>query len=305
MSTTDDPDREGASTDPSGLRHEASLSELDEAEVTSLVTTLREENRRLREEYTRAQQSAYRRSAAALLVLGALGVIGGVVFPFGQEVLFVLGAIGLFGGVLTWFLTPEQFVTAAVSQSIYESVADTGAHLRNELGLTETNVYVPVRADAVDGVPIRLFVPQSTEYDLPDGEALASLYVLPEAEAERGIAVRPTAAKLVSELETSIGAVATEPEPLVGQLADGLVEQFELIDRVEPEVDAESNRITLSVQGPVYGDVGRFDHPVASFFGTGFALGLDRPVVVDVDRVDGRTLVVCRWDAQAGTGGEQ
>jgi hypothetical protein len=287
---------EGSSTEDVRDRRSdgPSLSEFDEAELTALVEELRAENRRLREEYARAQRAEYRRSAAALLALGVLAVLGGLVLPIGTELLFILGAVGLFGGAMTWFLTPERLVTATAGRSVYESVADTGARLRAELGLRETSVYVPVDGTGEE-VPVRLFVPQSSSYELPASEDLTSLFVLPESRTRRGIAVQPTAARLVREFETAVGGIADDPSDLGAQLADALVEQFELVDGAEPEIDVEGERITVVVRGSAYDDVAAFDHPVASFLGTGTALGLDRPVTVETAEDGGRTLVTCRW----------
>lgn len=274
---------------------EPSLSEFDDAELAALVEELRAENRRLREEYARVQGTVYRRSAAALLALGVIAVLGGYLLPIGTDLLFILGAIGLFSGVMTWFLTPERLVTATVGRSVYDSVADTGTRLRAELGLRETSVYVPVDKGTGDGVPIRLFVPQSSSYELPASDALASLFVLPDSRSRRGIAMRPTAATLVREFETAVDGVADDPTDLGAQLADALVEQFELVDSAEPEIDADGGRLTVVIYGSAYDDVSSFDHPVPSFLGTGVALGLDHPVTVDTTESGGRTLVTCRW----------
>ena len=283
----------GAGDAPSS---DGSPSDLDRDELVAFVEELRSENRRLRERYARTRRGEYRRSAAALLALGLLAVGGGLLLPNAREVLFVLGAVGLFGGALTWYLTPDRLITATVGRSVYDSVAETGGSLRSELGLEETNVYVPVDRERTAGAPVRLFVPQSPEYDLPAEEDLTSLFVLPDADDERGVSVRPTASRLVHEFgESTTDPVASEPDPLASQLVDALVEQFELVDRADPEVDAESRRVTVAVDGGVYDGAAGFDHPVASFFGTGLATGLSRPVTVETERSDGRTLVTCQW----------
>ena len=295
--------RDGSASDRSTVRDAArsglSLSELDEEELTTLVEELRAENRRLRGEYAQAHQSEYKRSALVLFALGVLGVASGLLFPVAREILFILGAVGLFGGVLTWYLTPERLVTATVGQSIYESVANTGSNLRNELGLETTNVYVPVDDIDVSGAPVKLFVPQSSQYELPEGDDLTSLFVLPESTERRGVAVRPTAARLVREFQQStVEPVANEPEPLVSQLVDSLVEQFEIVDNVDTEFetdDTESPQVTVSIRGGVYDEEDGFDHPVASFFGTGLAVGLDRAVSVEVTVGDDQTNITCQW----------
>ncbi|GAB6860717.1 hypothetical protein ACFR97_01125 [Haloplanus litoreus] len=274
---------------------DASLADLDADELPALVAELRAENRRLREEYARARRTEYRNSAMALFALGLLAVAGALALPVGREVLFILGSIGLFGGTMTWFLTPERLVTTTVGRSIYESAAETGNRLRDELGLQETAVYVPVNRRPVNGVPVRLFVPQSPEYELPSVEALTSLFVLPDATAKRGVAVRPTASRLIGEVEKSTGGIASDPSELTVQLADALVEQFELVDGAEPAVDAESGRITVRVHGSVYDGLTGFDHPVPSVLGTGCAVGLDQPITVEVTESEDDTLVTCRW----------
>lgn len=278
---------------------ERSLSNLTREELTLLVEELQSENRRLREEYTRARRSSYRRSAIVLAILGVLGTLAGFAFPVGREVLFILGATGLFGGVLTWYLTPEDLITATVGQSVYESVAATGDGLRAELGLEETTVYVPTPGTDPADAPVKLFVPQSRAYDVPEPDDLGSLFVLPESPARRGIAVQPTAARLIEEFEKSTGDdVAAKPEPLGEQLADALVEQFELVDSAVSEIDPESNRLTFGIDGSVYEDELGFDHPVTSFLGTGVAYGLDEPVSVETTESDGQTLVTCRWETR-------
>lgn len=267
------------------------ISEWGRDELIALVTDLRSENERLREEAIRARRADYRQSAAALVVLGLLGVIGGLTLSRAQEILFILGAIGLFSGTLTWFLTPERFVTATVGESIYDAVAATGTRLRDELGLQKTNVYVPV-GGSDDDPPARLFVPQLQSFELPTNPR--SLFVSAESPEQRGVSVRPTAATLVAEF-TSSAALEDDPTLLAGQLAEALVEQFELVDTADPEVDTSSRRITVSVEGSAYNNVTGFDHPVTSFLGTALADGLDRSVVVETTVVDGRILVTCRW----------
>jgi hypothetical protein len=263
-------------------------------ELRALVDSLEAENERLRGEYARVRRADHRRSAAALLLLGALGVLGGLTLTRAQEVLFVLGAVGLFGGALAWFLVPERFVTATVGESVYDAVSATGARLRDELGLSETSVYVPSRRGP--DPPAWLFVPQSESTPVPeDPEAL---FVLAESPGGNGISVRPTAATMVAAFDAAVSRDTTaDAESLTGQLVEGLVEQFELVRSADPSVDAEGGRVTVGVEGSAYGDVTGFDHPVASFLGTGLARGLDRPVTVETERADDRLLVTCRWDA--------
>lgn len=292
----DDGRREAADGGGDGASTARALDDRDADELAVLVERLRAENDRLRNEYARARRVEHRRAAIGLAVVGVVGVAGGALFPPARQVLFVLGAIGVFGGLLTWYLTPERPVTATVGKSVYDAVADTGSRLRDELGLQATSVYVPVETTDPVGAPVRLYVPQSPGYDLPEADDLRSLFVLPEADHQRGVALRPTAARMVDEFRrTTNGPVADEPAPLAAQLSDALVEQFELVDRVDPEVDADSRRITFAVDGGVTDDPTAFDHPVASFFGTGVAFGLDRSITVETDEAGDESLVTCRW----------
>ncbi|SEP20986.1 hypothetical protein SAMN05216388_104510 [Halorientalis persicus] len=266
----------------------------DPEELTALVEELRSENERLREEYVSSQRNEYRRTAIALVILGTMGVAGGFVFTVARQVLFVLGGVGLFGGVLTWYLTPERLVSISIGESVYESTAETGQRLQAELDLQETAVYVPITG--LTGKSVRLFIPQSSDYQIPDIEALESLFVLPESSDERGVSLRPTAAGLVQEFERSVsGEIAKEPRPLATQLGDALVKQFELVDDIDTRVDTETQQIIVEVSNSIYDDLDRFDHPVASFLGAGFATGLGRPVSVDTEHDEDYTLVTCGW----------
>lgn len=264
---------------------------LDREELAARVDLLEEENSRLRREYARARQSSYRRTAIGLAVVGTLAVGAGLLFPGSREVLFALGAIGLFGAVLTYYLTPERFVAADVGERVYAALADNEADVVADLGLTDERVYVPT--DDADGV--RLFVPQHEEYTVPDADALDRPFVVTDGD-ERGLSVRPTGAALFEEFERSLaGPLADEPEPLAEQLADGVVEQFELADTVR--VDSEGDRVSAGVAGSVYGPVDRFDHPVASLLAVGLATGLDEHVTMDVSAGDERFdhVVTVRW----------
>jgi hypothetical protein len=251
---------------------------------------LAEENRRLRAEYARAQQARYRRTAAGLAAIGMLAVLGGLVFPDGREVLFVLAATGLFGGVLTLYLTPGQFVSADVGERVYAAMAANEAAIAGDLGLSELRVYVPA-----GGSTARLYLPQRATFELPtepDSPVLVD-------EESRGLWLEATGSFLFEEFEQALaGGLADAPPSLAAQLADGVVEQFELATAVEPDVETDGGRASFAVSGSAFGDVDRIDHPVASFLAVGFAVAMDRPIRVAVTASDGRTdwLVTCRWE---------
>ncbi|EMA52284.1 hypothetical protein [Halococcus thailandensis] len=289
-----DADEGATDAEPLQLGDERST---ESSELAAQIDVLREENQRLREEYARARRTQYRRTALALAAVGLLATLGGVALPDSRTVLFALGGTGLFAAALTRYLTPEQFISASVGEGIYGSLAATEAALVAELGLQDERLYLP-GPDTPNGVSIRLFVPQQSEYDLPSPSALDSVFVVADDEAERGVALHPSGGPLFAEFHRTLsGSLADEPDALAAQLADGLVEQFELARSATPDYD--EGQITVAIDGSAYGAIDRIDHPVASFLGVGFAAGLDRAVAVETTAADGDRadfLVTCSWD---------
>lgn len=273
----------------------------DDSELAAQVELLSEENRRLREAYAEARRSRFRRAALGLAGVGVLAIAGAVAFPAVRTVLLALGGTGLFAAVLSYYLTPERFLSASVSEAVYEALATNGASLAADLGLQDTRVYVPTGTAADDGSSVKLFVPQRTNYAIPDDEALESVLVVPPESDGRGLSLEPTSAALVREFRTALsGEPSDEPDALAQQLADALVEQFELVDAADPDADPDASRVSVAVGGSAFGPVDRFDHPVASFVAAGLAIGVGRPVTVDVIASEEHAdyLVTCRWDAE-------
>jgi hypothetical protein len=298
MSESEPRDRP-ADTDDTEIESDAE-EPVESAELTAQIDVLREENQRLREEYARARRTQYRRTALALAAVGLLATLGGVALPDSRTVLFALGGTGLFAAALTRYLTPEQFISASVGEGIYGSLAATAAALVAELGLQDERLYLP-GPDTPNGVSIRLFVPQQSEYDLPSPSVLDSVFVVADDETERGVALHPSGGPLFAEFRRTLsGSLADEPGALAAQLADGLVEQFELARSATPDYD--EGQVTVAIDGSAYGAVDRIDHPVASFLGVGFAAGLERAVSVETKATDGDRadfLVTCSWDDPA------
>ncbi|MDT3435579.1 hypothetical protein [Haloarcula sp. 1CSR25-25] len=264
-------------------------------EVLTQLELLAEENKRLRDSYTRAKQSQYQRTAAGLALLGMLA-IGSSVFAGGaSDVLLILGGIGLFGGLLTYYITPEQFVAAEVGRDVYATLAGNEAAIVEELGLADTHLYVPTGADG----SVRLFVPQHETAPLPATELLEQTIVVSDDGEARGVALDPSGYRLFRAVERSVtGSLAATPGARAEQLADAVVEQFELARTATPEMDPENNQLTVAVSGSAYGPLDRFDHPIASVFGLGLAHGLDVPVSVTVtEATDDRaaSVLTCRW----------
>lgn len=263
----------------------------DRVERLAQVELLAEENRRLREEYARTRQSPYRRTASGLAILGLVAALGGLLFPDGRDVLFALAGTGLFGGLLTYYLTPARFVPADVSERIYATMAANEAALAAELGLTDDRRYLPTG----DSRLARLFVPQRTEAEPPS--TLSAPFVTDED--HRGLVLEATGTALFRAFERTLdGELATSPDVLGRQLADGLVETLEFARSADPDVDAEDGRATVSITESGFGDIDRFDHPIASFLAVGFAVGLERPVALEVVTAKGQAdwLVTCRWE---------
>ena len=262
-------------------------------ELTVQLELLRERNRQLREEYLRSQQQTYRRSAIGLVVVGLLGIAAGVAFPDARTVLLALGGTGVFGGILTYALTPERFIAATVSGSVFDALAADRDAMLDELGLAGTPVYIPTD-------PPRLYIPATTLSDptdqpLPPTDELTHLFVT-DPDDNLGVALTPTGGPLLEEFKQSLTTpLATAPPSLVNQLTEGLVENFELADGIDTSVDAAGGRVTVEFTGVAYGRIDRLDHPVSSLLATGLAVGLDTPVRVTVDDTT-PPVVTYRWD---------
>lgn len=253
------------------------LRDASDDELRAELELLREENRRLRESYIRARRSEHRRVAVGLGALGVLATLGAVVFAPVRTVLLALGATGLFSGLLTYYLTPERFVAANVGTAVYATLAANAESVVSELGLEDELVYVPV---GETGVRVKLFVPHQSDYEIPDEEALESMFVVTDAPETRGVALDPTGDSLFGEFERALDGPLGQTIPdLAAHLSEALVEQFEIAERVE--CDTNTDRVTVEIAGDVYGDLRRFDHPAQSFIAVGLARGLSQPVRID------------------------
>ena len=281
----------------------------DAAELHARLETLEAENERLRATIVAAQRRRYRLTALGLGTVGMVALGGAVVIPELRELLVALAATGIFGAVLTYVLTPERFVAASVGERVYGTLADNERAIVDDLDLRGEPVVVPTAGELG---PARLYVPLSSRdvgtadgagtgagtipASVPEEEALATPFV---TTGGAGLAVKPTGGPLYESLVAATGALPEGPANVGVVVADGLVEQFELVG--EAEVDAEPGRVTLAVDDSAYGPVDRFDHPVASLLATALAVTLETPVSVSVAEggEDGEWLVTCRWDPDA------
>jgi len=251
--------------------HESPPAELNADEIRTQLAVLREENERLREEYARAQQTSYRKTALALAVVGLGAVATGMLLSGIRDVLFVIGAIGVFGGILTWYLTPERVLTVSVSDSLYTALAANGERLRDELGLQTTPVYVP----SADGV--RLFFPQQSEFTLPD--TLTTVFLTDDA--NRGVSLTPSGQALLADLERTQPTTSTDSlQATATQLGDALVEQFEIADAVSVGDSDDNDQLVVTIDGAAFGPVTSFDHPAVSVIACGLATAHEAPLAV-------------------------
>ena len=282
----------GGSADIESETAAASGEQVSDAGRSEEIARLREQNRRLRVEYEAARQRGYRRSALAMAVLGVLALAGAAAFPVQATVLLALGGTGLFAAVLTYFLTPERFVSASVGEQINRAHSRTLTELIDELGLTDERWYVPTPERPEHA---RLFVPQGGAAEPP--ATMDGIFVVASEPDQRGIAVVPTGDGLYdSFVETVTGEPATDPVAAARQLADAVVEVFELADAAGVDADRAGGRIVVRISKPVYGELVEPDHPIVSALAVGVATAVGSPVrasVTDDERADG--LVVLEY----------
>jgi hypothetical protein len=289
MSQNEHSSRDGVQTATPSGRDEDS-----EADVQTDLDRLRAENERLRREYTRAKQTTHRRTALGFLGVGLLSLGGAALFPTLRTVLVALGGTGVFSAVLTWYLTPERFVAASIGERVYTALADSQSALVTDLGLSDERVYVSLG----DGT-VRLFIPQYAEYELPAPRELDPLFVIPEAERGRGVALVPTGATLATEFDAiRTGPLSTVPTDLAEQASDAIVDGFELAESATVD-GAEAGQFSVGITGSVYGRSDRVDHPIVSFLAVTAAQAQGTPVTTEVTTIDDRYdfVVTCRWEA--------
>ncbi len=264
------------------------------------LDALEAENQRLRRNIAQVYRNRYRRTAYGFATLGFLALFGAVLFPVVRDVLVALGGTGLFAAIVLHYLTPERFVAATVGERIFEALADDQTSMLHELDLEGDRIYVPTTGPT--GRTVRLFVPQHADYDLPPDEALDTTFVVPSDDRQRGVAFDPTGVGLLADLRSATPTgMDSDLETVANQLADGIVEVFELARRATVEVDLTAERVSVLVEQSAYGPVDRFDHPVASLLATGLATASGAPVRVSIDEPDSDRdgyLVTCHLNAR-------
>jgi hypothetical protein len=234
--------------------------------------------------------------AFAFAAVGLAATGGALRYPDSRTVLFVLGAIFLFSAILTGVLGAERRIDAWAAEGIYADTAANVEALVEAYELRGPTVYLPHRAG--EDPRAWVFVPRTTDFELPPVGTLRPLFVGPTEGPPRGISLRPSGDGLFRDVEAMLdGTVSDAPGELAMELADGLTEGLELAEDVEPVVDPDERRVTFRIAGNAYGRIDRLDHPVQSLLGVGCAVGLDRPVLAETSIDDGRYdyAVRCYW----------
>ncbi|MDB2262086.1 hypothetical protein PM035_14740 [Halorubrum ezzemoulense] len=242
-------------------------------ELETVTDVLQTENERLRTDYARARVISYKKTALALAVLGVIAILGGVILPDVRAVLFVIGAIGLFSGVMTWYLTPGRVVPVSVGESVYDGAMMTLTNLRDELGLQPITVYVP------HGTQTRAFIPREHDFEIPENIS----HVFPgDTSGSGGLTFTPSGQELTREVDeirtthdpsTTLGAVE--------QIANSLVEHFEVADDIVVEKSTVVREVKITITDPAFGPVTRLDHPIVSALACAAAQSVNAPVVID------------------------
>lgn len=216
----------------------------------------------------------------AISVTGIVTAGIGVLLPPHRGVLLLLGGTGLFIGLVSFLVVTGRTVSATIARGVYRATTKNVETLVEELGGRREYVYVPGTGS---GNTARLLLSYSANG---------------REESVSNVRLHPTGSVLYWEFENTLTeGVSSDPDVLAEQLADGLLNQFEIVRRVVLEA-VSSDGVTVGMEDTVFGPETTFDHPVVSFFGVGLANGLEKPVVVtDVEAPDGPLdyVVTYRW----------
>lgn len=213
--------------------------------------------------------------AFALVGVGAAALsTAGLVAPELQDVVAALGGAGVFLSLLTLALAPTAHPDREAA--IFDRVARNYERAGADLGLADAHYYVPTGGEP----PVRLFRPRDADVPVPSVDKLSATFVgRREAGELLGLALDPSGLALLDETSADL---PDEPRTLAGELCGAVVDRMEVAEIAQPKVDVDTGRATVAFRGTAYGPVERFDHPVRSFLGVGFALGLDRPIRTEV-----------------------
>ena len=252
----------------------------DDLEYRGEFELLREENRRLRNDYRRIRQKQYRRTAVGLLVTGVFSVVAAQLAPMSRDVLYALGFTGVFGGILVYYLTPERFVTASVAEHIYDALRENESDIVSELDLEDSRYYLPTPS-LVDS-NVRLYIPLNPVHQLPTGGDLDSVFTLGDEDEKHGVSFHPVGDRMVQEVEKSMAADSDDVASVSNLVVDAVVGDFELVESADWEKHEKG--VTVGVEEPVI-DPG-LDDPVTSFIASGYAYWLEENIEVEISETE-------------------
>lgn len=236
------------------------------------------------------------------LVFGLLAAIAVRQFPDARFVLLAFAGTGLFIATLVFLITPQETVPASVFEQVYQSYVDVGA------SITTTFVYVPLALnDEGTDSDVRLVLPEGGEGAGPGGpDPNADLQLLEDGVSENR-QVRPLGELFFREFESRLTVpFGSTPDEIATQLQDALENGWGLARKVEPNRRRDTE-YTFDLVGPVCEPVDRFDHPIVSFLGVGFATGLNTPIRVTVTEPaeDSDCVITCTWEDEAETAADR
>jgi hypothetical protein len=90
-----------------------------------------------------------------------------------------------------------------------------------------------------------------------------------------------------------------DPSTVAEQVADSLVEGFELAETTDLSIDAAAGRVTVAVEGAVYSDSAALDNPLGSLLAVGLAEALSHPVELETTTSGDELVLTCRWETEA------
>lgn len=249
---------------------------------------------------TTGRDRVVRLAAGTLFVLGIVSAIAAIsVLPGdSRQLLIAFAGVGLYGGTVLYAIRPAITDTVDSADRVYSALAATGEALQADFDLPEQYSYVPTETIDDGFVPVYLVVHAEGAFETARGQR--PVIGEPDGGHHRNaITLHPTGAALFDACEElGVADLPADPVELGSQLAEIAVGGLEIASNIDTTVDPDPGKATISVRRPRFGPASRFDHPVASFLGVGFAHGLGVPVSMDAQSKsqNQRYRVTYRWD---------
>jgi hypothetical protein len=145
--------------------------------------------------------------------------------------------------------------------------------LKDELGLQPITVYVP------RGTQTRGFIPREHDFEIPENIS----HVFPgDTSGSGGLTFTPSGQELTREVDEI--RTAQDPSTALGaveQIANSLVEHFEVADEIVVKKSKRVRKVEITVSGSTFGPLTRLDHPIVSALACAAAQSANAPVVID------------------------